>query len=263
MAIPASINGLPVTSIGANAFYLATNLTSITIPASIASIGSGAFEFCTGLTSFVIPAGVTNIGLSAFNGCTRLTSVAIPAGVTSIAPAAFQSCLKLTNVTISAGVTSIGASAFNNCPSLASVTIPASVTNIDSSAFSGCASLAGAYFRGNAPGLGSSVFASDSNAMIYYLSGATGWRSNFANVPAVLWNPLIQATDGNLGVRSNQFGFNITGAANLPVVVEASTNLFSPIWTPLRSLTLTNGSNYFSDPQWPNYPVRYYGLGWP
>jgi hypothetical protein len=46
-------------------------------------------------------------------------------------------------------------------------------------------------------------------------------------------------------------------------VVEASTNLTSQVWTPLQTVTLTNGSYYFSDPQWTNYPCRFYSLGFP
>lgn len=42
-----------VTSIGDNAFYGNTALTSITIPKSIESIGFQAFSGCTGLTSFI------------------------------------------------------------------------------------------------------------------------------------------------------------------------------------------------------------------
>lgn len=49
------INGIEytVTSIGDNAFYGNTALTSITIPKSIESIGFQAFSGCTGLTSFI------------------------------------------------------------------------------------------------------------------------------------------------------------------------------------------------------------------
>ncbi|MGD0813889.1 MAG: hypothetical protein ABSA83_09815 [Verrucomicrobiota bacterium] len=79
----------------------------------------------------------------------------------------------------------------------------------------------------------------------------------------MLWNPLIHASGGGFGVLSNEFGFSITGTANIPIVVEACTNPASPVWTALTNVLLTNGVYYFSDPQWTNYPARFYGIGFP
>jgi hypothetical protein len=76
----------------------------------------------------------------------------------------------------------------------------------------------------------------------------------------VLWNPQAQTGDGSFGVQSNGFGFNITGSSNLVIVVEACTNLSNPIWTPIGTSTLTNGTSYFSDPQWTNNPAAFYRL---
>jgi hypothetical protein len=69
-----------------------------------------------------------------------------------------------------------------------------------------------------------------------------------------------QISPASPGVRTNQFGFNITGTSNIVVVVEASTNLANSTWSPLRTNTLTGGSYYFSDPQWTNYSSRFYRL---
>jgi hypothetical protein len=44
----------------------------------------------------------------------------------------------------------------------------------------------------------------------------------------------------------------------LTLVVEACTNLASGIWFPIETLTLTNGSAYFSEPLPTNSPSRYY-----
>ena len=71
-----------VTTIGDEAFYRCTGLTSITIPNSVTTIGDYAFSDCPGLTSITIPNSVTSIGPSAFYGCTGLTSITIGAGVT-------------------------------------------------------------------------------------------------------------------------------------------------------------------------------------
>jgi hypothetical protein len=139
---------------------------------------------------------------------------------------------------------------------LTNVTIGNGVTNIGGWGFNSCASLTGVYFTGNAPSLGSYVFTDDYNATVYYLPGTTGWPIASLEVPEVLWNPQSQAS----GVWTNLFGFTITGTTNIPIVVEACTNLRSASWTSLQMCTITNGSMYFSDPQWRNHPDRFYRL---
>ena len=105
------------------------------------------------------------------------------------------------------------------------------------------------------------MFYHDNNATVYYLPGTTGWGAPgtpFGGLPTMLWNPQAQTSDGSFGVQTNRFGFNITGTTNIPIVIEACANLASPVWVPLQSCTLTNGSVYFCDPQWTNYPGRFY-----
>ena len=175
ITVPSTLGGKPVTSIGHAAFSYCSELTSVTIPASVTSINIGglnAFYGCSGLMSFyvdednpcykstsgllltkdgkflvcgvngdvVIPEGVTSIYKEAFLLFSGLTSVTIPGSVTSMGNA-FYDCNGLTNLTIGAGVTSIGYSAFSGCRGLTSVTIPDGVTSIGNSAFSGCRGL--------------------------------------------------------------------------------------------------------------------------
>ena len=287
-----------VTSIGLYAFWSCYGLTTIAIPASVTSIGDRIFYDCTSLSeitvdplnpaysslagvlfdksrntlifcpegkagAYTVPNSVTNIGDGAFYDCSGLTGVTLPDGIVRIGDSAFFDCFRMASAAIPQSVTSIGEYAFNDCASLTSVTIPNGVTNIADSAFYYCRSLASVYFVGNAPNpsTDSSVFSGDDKAVVYYLPGTTGWGTTFDGLPTVLWNPQVQTGNASFGVRTNQFGFNITGTSNLVVVVEASTNLVT--WTPLATNTLTSGSANYSDPQWTNYPTRFYRLRWP
>jgi hypothetical protein len=76
----------------------------------------------------------------------------------------------------------------------------------------------------------------------------------------VLWLPQVQTSGTSFGVQTNQFGFNITWANGETVVIEACTDLSNPAWQPVQTNTLTDGSSYFGDPQWTNYPGRFYRL---
>jgi hypothetical protein len=60
----------------------------------------------------------------------------------------------------------------------------------------------------------------------------------------------------SVGIVLNQFGFDIAGASNQVVVVEASTNLVS--WTALATNTLGVVPLHFIDADWANFQQRFY-----
>ena len=264
-------------AIGGNAIASCANLTSVAIPDSVTNIGDFAFYGCSGQTGVTIPKSITSIGQEAFSRCTGLTTIAVSAGnpAYSSADGVLFNVAQSTLITYPAGrtggyavsdtVTNIGNAAFLGCSNLTSVTIPGSVTSIAGFAFVECSNLEAAYFLGDAPLFahtgGTPVFWGDARATVFYLPNTTGWGSAF--VSAVLWNPQIQTTAASFGLGTNGFGFTITGTANIPIVIEACTNLANPIWSPVRTSTLTGGSSYFRDPQWTNYPTRFYRIRWP
>jgi hypothetical protein len=286
------------TNIGDFAFFYCTSLTNVTIPDSVISIGASAFCECISLENLTIPNRMTSIGYDAFAD-SGLINVTIPSGVTNIDAGAFDGCTSLTEIVVDplnafyssvdgvlfnkaqttlirypggksgiyavpTTVIRIGGYAFVYCALLTTVTIPNSVTNISDGAFGLCGNLTGIYFGGNAPSLGRDVFYSDAitvvAAFVYYLPGTTGWGATYGGRPTALWNPQVLTTDATFGVRSNLFGFTTAGPSDLVVVIEAATNLVNALWLPVATNRLTVGSAYFSDPNWSNYPARFYRL---
>lgn len=261
---PAALNSVvipgSVDSVGYEVFDDNRALTNVVLLSGVGGIAQGAFYDCENLSSVTLPGTITNLGYAAFGRCYSLSSIAIPGSLATIGQNAFDLCYSLTNVTIADGVAKIAEWAFYDCTNLASLTVPASVTNLASQAFYGCTMLGGVYFMGDAPAVSADTFANDTNAILYYLPETGGWTNPLGNCPTVLWNPQVQTGDGQFGVLNNQFGFNVTGTTNIPIVVQATANLTQPSWMSLLTCNITNGSVHFSDQQWMNYPSRFYRI---
>ncbi len=138
--IPATLNGLPVTSLGDYSFFYNLSVASITIPDSVATIGTYTVYSCNYLTNVVIGNGVVNIGDHAFDYCVNLATVTIPNSVTSIGPQAFEGC-GLTSIAIPDSVTNIGDRAFSDCDDLTNFSIGSGVISFGAEVFSYCRSL--------------------------------------------------------------------------------------------------------------------------
>lgn len=280
--------GSGLISLGAGAFADCP-ITSIVIPASVTNIGGSPFAGCP-LTAIDVaatsPAYSSLAGVLFNRNQTELIeypaglagSYAIPDSVTDIADYAFYYCPGVSNVLFNNSVVHIGAYAFsgwNNwgpgyatgCP-FTSIIFPASLAAIGDGAFSGCLLLTNAFFLGNAPSADATAFSYRAPGGLvfdpttaYYLPGTSGWNDFATNsrISTGLWRlPYPLVLQSSAGVQSNGFGFTVSWATNLSVVVETSTDMLSSLWTPIQTKALDNGVVHFTDPEWTNYPGRFY-----
>jgi hypothetical protein len=277
-----------VTFIGDGAFAWCQSLTNVRLSNTVTNLGVGAFSGCSSLKEVVIPDTVTVIAEGLFAGCTSLVNVRLSSSVTDLGSYAFSRCSSLKEVVIPANATVITEGLFVDCTNLTRVVIPDGVVAIlngmhgrkamefrwGQAAFEGCTSLKGVYFYGNAPTFtqggeipilgvpdAPGVFDGSTNVTVYYLPGTLGWGATFADRPTAPWvlpYPIILKNSPSFGLQTNGFGFTISWATNVPVVVEASASLLNRTWTPLATNTLVNGVSQFSDKDWKNHPARFY-----
>jgi hypothetical protein len=174
LTIPEVVYGKPVKYIGDEAFKSfgtdnKDNITSITIPNSVARIGEDAFQSCDGLVTVNIENGINDggkyKGLSyidegAFSDCDNLRNINFPNeveingvkhGLKEIGEAAFLGCDQLDNVSLPNTINRIEKDIFYNCQNLKNVTLPNnnSIDTITDSMFRNCTSLNSISFPDN------------------------------------------------------------------------------------------------------------------
>lgn len=112
-------------------------ITEVIVPETVKTIGGNAFYKCSALTSLQLPSGVEEIGDYAFYECSALAiDVTLP-GLKTLGKGAFQiSGIKSLNLT-GAPLATIPEFAFGQCSSLASITLNEGLSIIGSSAFTG------------------------------------------------------------------------------------------------------------------------------
>jgi len=161
ISIPSSLDGLPVRSLGFEAFSNCDQVTSIFIPASVKSI-SVSFIDCNNLNTITVNknnAEFLSVDGILFNknktqllcypaGKSRET-YAIPGSVTEIATAAFWKCSDLKNITFQNNNSiHIGSFSFAGCSGLKNITFNATDIAIGQYAFFGCDQLETIIYNG-------------------------------------------------------------------------------------------------------------------
>lgn len=268
-----------VTGIGEAEFNFDTVLTSITIPNSVVGIGERAFWFCGGLTNIVVPEGVTNIGSYAFSGCASLLNIDVASGnlfYSSVGGVLFDKDATTLiqfpggrggTYFVPEGVATIGDYAFGtydpsgsfvqyqtDCQNLTNIVMPNTITSIGMELSDNMWNLTGVYFEGAPPATFGNL-PSGPQINFFFVPGIAGWTMNSRVMP---WLPALQSAGARLNGQTNQFGFNVNWARGQTVVVDACTNLAIQNWQTVQTNTITTGSDYFVDPQWTNYPARFY-----
>lgn len=247
VVIPSTVsyNGFTylVETIGEWAFA-GSNLTSITIPETIASIENYAFSNCplskaefasidhllsidfSGESSNPLYAAhhlyidgheVTSLSLPnidciknyTFAGFTGLTTLSIPSTITSIGVGAFKECSGLTSISFGENLWSIGASAFEGCDNITSMEVPNSLISIGSKAFS----------------TKSKWYSDQSSGIVYIGKVAYGYK----NVRGESLS--ININEGTLGIADNAFYSISTLRVTIPnSVIYVGANAFPYEW---------------------------------
>lgn len=215
VVIPSAINGLPVRSIGDNAFYNRPALTSVTIPDGVTNIGNWAFFNCTSLAHLTMGDSVNNIQDNAFYNCTGLISVAVPDSVTNIGSWAFYNCRSLTIAAIGDSVRNIGSNAFSYCTRLSSAILPDSVIRIGDHAYFSCESMTNLSLGNSVTSIGDDAFYGCSN-----IPGVT-IPNSVTNIGSAAFDYCTSLTsvtipNGVPGIKDYTF-FNCTALTNIMI----------------------------------------------
>lgn len=167
LVVPSTVNGVPVTKIGEDAFYENKVIETVSVPSSVKVMEAEAFRYCENLTKVTMAEGVQSIGSVQFYFCQKLKEINIPKSLTSIGSQCFTSTAWIYdqraksknglvifnnilidgveatgNCKIPETVTQIAANAFINSE-IYQVFIPKSISYIPQGAFSYCKKLAG------------------------------------------------------------------------------------------------------------------------
>ena len=215
LAIPAVLDGLPVTAIGPGAFA-GLDIYFAILPNSLTAIGEGAFTGCNLMHTLSVPfigpsrdsasnlgyLGVSGAGGAAllqvfvtdaakiadgaFSGCSGLKTIQFLGHRENVTmgDSAFSGCTGLESLVLPEGLSSVGDYAFQNCTSFKEFTVPDSVQTMGCGAFKGCTNLEKLTlpFVGKERGI-----SEQSEAVFGYIFGGSPYDG--ATQIAQFWNP--------------------------------------------------------------------------
>ncbi|MDO5424944.1 MAG: leucine-rich repeat domain-containing protein [Eubacteriales bacterium] len=145
--VPATYEGVPVTTIGKEAFAFKSALKEVVLPDTITTIELGAFQGCDKLKTLHIPKSVTEMSLFAFFSSPNLTNFSIDSANKTYAfkdgviynKAMTKTLMSVAipkgKCSIASGTKEIGEYTFYFNRTLTSVTLPSSVRTIGKGAF--------------------------------------------------------------------------------------------------------------------------------
>lgn len=171
--IPSEINGIKVTGLTGNSFYMNNTIEEVIIPDTIITISSNAFSECKNLKKVSFPETLQYIGEMAFAYCESLTEVVLPKDLEYLGVNAFSMCRSLSSLTFECtNLTSIPEKCFAHT-ALKVIEIPNTVTFIDDS-FTGIKSLEKAYIPESVTEMDCS-FMDSPNVVIYGAHGSCAY----------------------------------------------------------------------------------------
>ncbi len=152
VVIPDTIEGYPVTTIGASLFYRCDKIESVVIPSTVKKIGDDIFSGCDAIANITVDKNNEYYSsddhgvlfnkdksiLICFPENSPLTEYSIPDTVEIIGSSAFAYCKNVSSISIPKSVTTLENKAFWDSDICGDIVLPYNVSKIDWGVFYGC-----------------------------------------------------------------------------------------------------------------------------
>lgn len=210
VAVPETVEGLPVTDIGPAAFKGCEGLSEIVLPVSVTNIGESAFRRCRNLRRISLPNGLESLRLGTFSECPSLNEINLPPNLKELGRG--MRMVQRTEEVIVGGSSASRTvytfalsdplesadGVFFRCTGLIRVRIPATVGYVGDYAFAGCANLKELSFAGDEPdarGWGI-LRGTPKDLVVSVKSTALGWYDPIALGALSMWQGRAVLYDG-------------------------------------------------------------------